>query len=133
MDRTVLSFLFPRVVQAVLVGTFGLSAVVGGLDPGPGAPDAQGRTRAALREAPVIGSVFRATIDARFAERLMLAVIEVNGCDACCYAHIRTALTKGFTKGEIESFLSATAAFSTRSVCSSWACRCLPLRTCTPS
>jgi AhpD family alkylhydroperoxidase len=52
-----------------------------------------------------------AEIDPRFAERLMLAVTEVNGCEVCSYAHTRMALRKGLTREEVESLLGASDAF----------------------
>jgi AhpD family alkylhydroperoxidase len=53
----------------------------------------------------------RKRIDRKFQERLMLAVTEVNGCEACSYAHTLVALKKGFSREEIESFLSGSAAY----------------------
>ena len=53
----------------------------------------------------------RRRLDPKFAERIMLAVTEVNGCEACSYAHARMALKKGFGREEIESFLSGSAAY----------------------
>ena len=53
----------------------------------------------------------RKRIDREFAQRLMLAVTEVNGCEACSYAHTLMALRKGFSRDEIEGFLSASAAY----------------------
>ena len=46
--------------------------------------------------------------DSKFSERLMLAVTEVNGCEACSWAHARMALSEGFSQDEIESFLSGS-------------------------
>jgi AhpD family alkylhydroperoxidase len=40
----------------------------------------------------------------------MLAVTEVNGCEACSYAHTLMALRKGFSNEEIAGFLSASDA-----------------------
>ena len=40
-------------------------------------------------------------IDARFRERLMLAVTEVNGCRYCSYAHARAALKAGLSDDDI--------------------------------
>jgi AhpD family alkylhydroperoxidase len=42
-----------------------------------------------------------AAIDAKFRERLMLAVTEVNGCRYCSYAHARAALRAGLSEGEV--------------------------------
>jgi AhpD family alkylhydroperoxidase len=53
----------------------------------------------------------RKRIDRKFAERLMLAVTEVNGCEACSYAHTLVALRKGFRREEIEAFLGASTAY----------------------
>lgn len=56
--------------------------------------------RAALR---------RKKIDRKFRERLMLAVTEVNGCQACSYAHTWMALRQGFSREEIASLLSGNS------------------------
>lgn len=53
----------------------------------------------------------RKKTDRKFRERLMLAVTEVNGCEACSYAHSLMALKKGFSREEIDSFLSGSAAY----------------------
>ena len=53
----------------------------------------------------------RKRIDPKFTERLMLAVTEVNGCEACSYAHTLMALRKGFSREEIDSLLSGSAAY----------------------
>jgi AhpD family alkylhydroperoxidase len=50
-------------------------------------------------------------IDMHFIERLMLATTEVNGCDACSYAHTQMALKSGFSKEEIDALLSGDKAF----------------------
>jgi len=50
-------------------------------------------------------------IDAKFIERLMLAVTEVNGCEVCSYAHTKIALKGGFSQEEINCFLSASEAY----------------------
>lgn len=50
-------------------------------------------------------------VDQKFIERLMLATTEVNGCDVCSYAHTQMALKGGFTKEEINSFLSGSEAY----------------------
>ncbi|MBU1093623.1 MAG: carboxymuconolactone decarboxylase family protein [Firmicutes bacterium] len=47
-------------------------------------------------------------IDLKFSERLMLAVTEVNGCEACSWAHARIALSEGFSQEEIQGFLSGS-------------------------
>lgn len=47
-------------------------------------------------------------IDRKFSERLMLAVTEVNGCEACSWAHARIALSEGFSEEEIQCFLSGS-------------------------
>ena len=41
-----------------------------------------------------------------FQERIMLAVTEVNGCEACSFAHTRVALEEGMTAEEINALLS---------------------------
>lgn len=40
------------------------------------------------------------------AERIMLAVTEVNGCEVCSYVHTKIALEKGMSRGDIASMLS---------------------------
>lgn len=40
-----------------------------------------------------------------FRERIMLAVTEVNGCEACSYAHTKLALEKGLQLEEIHEIL----------------------------
>jgi len=40
-------------------------------------------------------------VDRAFAERIMLAVTEVNGCRYCSYGHTRAALHAGVTKEEL--------------------------------
>jgi AhpD family alkylhydroperoxidase len=54
-----------------------------------------------LRTAARGGRVSRA-----FAERLMLAVTQVNGCRYCNYGHTRAALAAGVTPDEIAALLS---------------------------
>lgn len=46
-----------------------------------------------------------------FIERLMLAVTQVNGCEACSYAHTKMAFELGLSKEEINSFLSGSKDF----------------------
>lgn len=41
-----------------------------------------------------------------FAERIMLAVTEVNGCAMCSYAHTQMALEAGMSEEEVEQMLS---------------------------
>lgn len=41
-----------------------------------------------------------------FAERIMLAVTQVNGCRYCHYGHARAALKAGVTPAEIESLVA---------------------------
>ena len=50
-------------------------------------------------------------LDARFIERLQLAVTEVNGCAACSYQHTKMALQQGMNNEEIMSFLSGDSTF----------------------
>lgn len=45
-----------------------------------------------------------------FAERIMLAVTEVNGCGICSYAHTRTALEMGMSSAEIQGLLAGSHA-----------------------
>lgn len=45
-------------------------------------------------------------ISSQFAERIMLAVTEVNGCEACSYAHTKFALEEGMSPEEIGAILS---------------------------
>lgn len=47
-------------------------------------------------------------LDAKFVERLQLAVTEVNGCPACSYQHTKIALRQGMSNEEISSFLSGS-------------------------
>ncbi|MFN2290412.1 MAG: carboxymuconolactone decarboxylase family protein [Anaerolineae bacterium] len=42
-----------------------------------------------------------------FAEKIMLAVTEVNGCRYCAYGHTRMALKEGVSPEEIEKILAA--------------------------
>jgi AhpD family alkylhydroperoxidase len=51
------------------------------------------------------------TVDSKLIERLMLATTEVNGCEVCSYAHTQIALKEGFSKEEINAFLSGSKAF----------------------
>ncbi len=52
------------------------------------------------------------TVDEHFVERLQLAVTEVNGCDACSYAHAKMALKMGMDNREIQDILSGQGEFS---------------------
>lgn len=45
-------------------------------------------------------------ISSKFRERIMLAVTEVNGCEACSYAHTKFALEEGMSPEEITAILS---------------------------
>lgn len=45
-------------------------------------------------------------ISPQFKERIMLAVTEVNGCEACSYAHTKFALEEGMSPEEIDAILS---------------------------
>ncbi len=45
-------------------------------------------------------------VSSHFKERIMLAVTEVNGCEACSYAHTKFALEEGMSPQEIETILS---------------------------
>lgn len=45
-------------------------------------------------------------ISPQFKERIMLAVTEVNGCEACSYAHTKFALEEGMSPKEIDAILS---------------------------
>ena len=44
-------------------------------------------------------------ISPQFKERIMLAVTEVNGCQACSYAHTKFALEEGMNPDEIKAIL----------------------------
>ncbi len=44
-------------------------------------------------------------ISPQFRERIMLAVTEVNGCEACSYAHTKFALEEGMSPEEIGAIL----------------------------
>jgi AhpD family alkylhydroperoxidase len=48
-------------------------------------------------------------ISPQFRERIMLAVTEVNGCEACSYAHTKIALEEGMSPEEISAILSGEA------------------------
>lgn len=50
-------------------------------------------------------------IDKTLAERIQLAITEVNGCAACSYAHTYLALKQGMSKEEIHGFLSGAGTF----------------------
>lgn len=54
----------------------------------------------------MIGNKKSKLIDQQFAERLQLAITEVNGCAACSYQHTKMALRQGMSNEEISSFLS---------------------------
>lgn len=43
------------------------------------------------------------------AERIMLAVTEVNGCEVCSYVHTKIALEKGMSSEDIKSILSGSS------------------------
>lgn len=45
-------------------------------------------------------------VSPQFRERIMLAVTEVNGCQACSYAHTKFALEEGMAIEEINAILS---------------------------
>ncbi|NLV98695.1 MAG: carboxymuconolactone decarboxylase family protein [Clostridiaceae bacterium] len=45
-------------------------------------------------------------VSSQFQERIMLAVTEVNGCEACSYAHTKFALEEGMGPEEIDAILS---------------------------
>ncbi|NWG16084.1 MAG: carboxymuconolactone decarboxylase family protein [Chloroflexi bacterium] len=50
-------------------------------------------------------------LDPQFAERLMLAVTEVNGCAVCSYAHTKMALREGIPAEEVQAFISGDPRF----------------------
>jgi AhpD family alkylhydroperoxidase len=56
----------------------------------------------AFRDTARSGRVSRA-----FAEKIMLAVTQVNGCRYCAYGHSRMALREGVAPEEIEKILAA--------------------------
>lgn len=45
-------------------------------------------------------------LDAKFMERIMLAVTEVNGCKVCAQGHAKMALKSGLSEIEIQDLLS---------------------------
>jgi AhpD family alkylhydroperoxidase len=45
-------------------------------------------------------------LDAKFMERIMLAVTEVNGCKVCAQGHAKMALESGLSEIEIQELLS---------------------------
>jgi len=45
-------------------------------------------------------------LDAKFMERIMLAVTEVNGCKVCAQGHAKMALESGMSELEIQALLS---------------------------
>lgn len=49
-------------------------------------------------------------VSTQFQERIMLAVTEVNGCEACSFAHTRVALEEGLSSEEINAILSGESA-----------------------
>jgi AhpD family alkylhydroperoxidase len=49
-------------------------------------------------------------IDQAFAERIMLAVTQVNGCRYCSFAHARAALAAGVDRGDIADLLQGDLA-----------------------
>jgi len=62
---------------------------------------------AGLRTAPRLLAARRAgLVDAKLAERVMLAVTEVNGCEICSYAHARMTLETGLARDEIGMLLA---------------------------
>ena len=63
------------------------------------------RTAGAFKKATRSGALSR-----EFAERLMLAVTQVNGCAMCSYAHTKMALEAGLSAQEIEHMLGGTVA-----------------------
>jgi AhpD family alkylhydroperoxidase len=67
-----------------------------------------------IRTMPSLLSARRRSLVSRdFAERLMLAVTEVNGCEVCSWAHARMALAQGMSPEEISAMLGGdTAAVS---------------------
>lgn len=56
----------------------------------------------AFRDTARSGRVSRA-----FAEKIMLAVTQVNGCRYCAYGHTRLAIKEGVSPEEIEKILAA--------------------------
>lgn len=50
-------------------------------------------------------------ISKEFVERLMLTVTQVNGCEACSYAHTKMAIEQGMSMEEIKAFLSGSSEF----------------------
>jgi AhpD family alkylhydroperoxidase len=60
-----------------------------------------------LDHLPDLGAAARSgQVDKAFAERIMLAVTQVNGCRYCHYGHTRAALAAGVTPAEIQSLIA---------------------------
>jgi AhpD family alkylhydroperoxidase len=60
-----------------------------------------------LRTAPSLVKAKRdRELSGESAERIMLAVTEVNGCEVCSYAHARIALEKGLSEEETRMLLA---------------------------
>jgi len=55
-----------------------------------------------------IESKFNPAISKSFSESISLAVIQVNGCKLCSYAHTKSALKSGMNKEDIEFLLSGS-------------------------
>jgi AhpD family alkylhydroperoxidase len=64
-------------------------------------------THLAVRTA-VVGTRLRC--DRQAAERIMLAVTQVNGCELCSYAHTRLALDAGVSEAEVRALLGGVTA-----------------------
>jgi AhpD family alkylhydroperoxidase len=60
-----------------------------------------------LRSLPrLVSARIAGRVSARMAERIMLAVTEVNGCAICSYVHARLALESGMAGDEIRMLLA---------------------------
>lgn len=53
-----------------------------------------------------VGTLWGRRLDARFRERLSLAVISVNRCRYCTYIHTRAALSAGIADDDVGRFLA---------------------------
>jgi AhpD family alkylhydroperoxidase len=61
-----------------------------------------------MREMPAFKDTARSgRVPRAFAEKIMLAVTQVNGCRYCAYGHTRTALKEGVSSEDIEKILAA--------------------------
>ncbi len=74
-------------------------------------PELYGILVKGLRALPrLLSARMSGLVSAHLAERIMLAVTEVNGCEVCSYAHTRMALETGMTPEEIRKLLAGDTA-----------------------